>query len=187
MPSFRADLPAQPWAEIMQEFSYPIEMSDIGSGGRSFEFAADDGQRVALGARLGLQDVLKFAVSGDVCTLDDGRTLLVRGKFSAVVVQNCVVTLDPVESSLEDTFELRYIPAADWTAEMQREIEVSPDESDVEPLEGSSIDLGTVVVEYLALALDPYPRRSGVEFTFDAAPGDEQGPFAGLAKLRNKV
>ncbi len=171
----------------MHEFSYPFEMADVGSGGRTFAFAADDGQRLALGARLGLQDVLKLAVSGEVSALDDDRTLLVRGKFSAVVVQNCVVTLDPVKSNLEDTFELRYIPAADWTADLQREVEISPDESDVEPFEGSSIDLGAVVAEYLALALDPYPRKSGVEFTFDAAPRDEQGPVAGLAKLRNKV
>ena len=34
-----------------------------------------------------------------------------------------------------------------------------------EPLVGGVVDLGVVATEFLALGIDPYPRKSGVEFS----------------------
>jgi hypothetical protein len=45
------------------------------------------------------------------------------------------------------------------------------------------IDLGALTAEFLALGLDPYPRKPGVDFDFK---GEEQrdSPFAALSKLK---
>ena len=47
------------------------------------------------------------------------------------------------------------------------------------------IDIGEVAAEFLALALDPYPRKPGVEF----APPEEEAPtgsaFGALARLKD--
>jgi len=46
-----------------------------------------------------------------------------------------------------------------------------------------------VAAEFLALALDPYPRKPGVEFESpqpEAEPDEKASPFAALAKLKEK-
>ena len=59
-------------------------------------------------------------------------------------------------------------------------------------------DVGAVIAEYLSLAIDPYPRKPGVEFggsdvaagrhgMKDAAGVEEQGPFAALKDWKGKA
>jgi hypothetical protein len=47
------------------------------------------------------------------------------------------------------------------------------------------IDLGALTAEFLALGLDPYPRKPGVDFDYK---GDDKpdSPFAALAKLKRE-
>ena len=42
------------------------------------------------------------------------------------------------------------------------------------------IDLGALTAEFLALGLDPYPRKPGVDFDFEDAGGRGDSPFAAL-------
>ena len=60
---------------------------------------------------------------------------------------------------------------------------------------GDAIDLAQILVEELALAIDPYPRLAGVEIGEfrHAGPGvaplepEELRPFAALSALRDKL
>jgi len=65
------------------------------------------------------------------------------------------------------------------------QIEVTPVDAP-EPLIGGSIDLGAIASEFLMLAIDPYPRKSGVVFEPPAKETDTGGPFAALAALKKK-
>lgn len=47
------------------------------------------------------------------------------------------------------------------------------------------IDLGALTAEFLALGLDPYPRKPGVDFE-PVASGPESGPFDALRRLRDE-
>ena len=69
--------------------------------------------------------------------------------------------------------------------------EEDPDAEDIpeppDPIFNGQIDLGVLASEQLALALDPYPRKEGVEFAADLVQVDdiaEVSPFAALAKLK---
>ncbi len=70
------------------------------------------------------------------------------------------------------------------------ELHVDPEADDPpELLEGSSIDLGTLALEYFVLAIDPYPRAPGAELLAEAADPPESesdSPFAALAALQRK-
>jgi hypothetical protein len=48
---------------------------------------------------------------------------------------------------------------------------------------GGRIDLGGVITEFLALALDPYPRKPDVSFQ-PAIEEKDPSPFAALAALK---
>jgi uncharacterized metal-binding protein YceD (DUF177 family) len=67
-------------------------------------------------------------------------------------------------------------------------VQVSEDEPP-EVFTGKSFDLGPVVTEHFALAIDPYPRAPGAELPTDpdaGAANQSESPFAVLAKLKKQ-
>lgn len=118
-----------------------------------------------------------------------------KGRLEADVVQECVVTLEPIPTHVAEDFRVTYGEAE--PAPTLAEIDLDYEETDPpEPIEGGIIDLGALVAEYLALGLDPYPRKAGAEvpqeFDPKVAPVPEtiktetRKPFAGLDKLVKK-
>jgi len=115
--------------------------------------------------------------------LVESSVIAVEGKFSAGVVQECVVTLEPLEARIKGTIAERFAPVGDARTEF---VLADEDEDLEEPLEGDSIDLGEIVAQSLSLALDPYPRKHGAAFEPVAEESDSEppgGPFAALATL----
>ena len=61
-----------------------------------------------------------------------------------------------------------------------------------EPLVDGQIDLGEVVAQFLAVAMDPYPRKDDAELpesiqSEEAAEADKPNPFAQLAGLKEQL
>jgi uncharacterized metal-binding protein YceD (DUF177 family) len=123
----------------------------------------------------------------------DGARLRLTGKLSGKVTQTCVVSLDPVETALDLLVEVEF-----WPAALVEEFERNPDESGShaliewpEAVVDGKIDLGPVIYEALATALNPYPKKAGASFEWSqagrASPETEKsGPFAALAALRRR-
>ncbi len=93
----------------------------------------------------------------------------VKGRVKANIVQECVVTLEPVPSAIDETFEQIFVPEnsklARRPANDAGEMVLDPDGPDLpESFVGDTIDAGEVVTEFAALAIDPYPRKEGIEF-----------------------
>ncbi len=55
-----------------------------------------------------------------------------------------------------------------------------------EPIIDGQIDFGLIAYETLAIGLEPYPRKAGVEFEPPAEPEGFGSPFAALKALKNK-
>jgi uncharacterized metal-binding protein YceD (DUF177 family) len=100
----------------------------------------------------------------------------VSGHVDANVNQICVVTLDPFDSDIRENVEVEF--AAPGAAPEQQG-EDPPDE-----IVDGTVDLGALTAEFLALGLDPYPRKPGVDFTFEAADDRPESPFALLGTLK---
>lgn len=115
----------------------------------------------------------------------------VVGEVRAEVEQACVVTLDPVPESIRETVDLRFLPENEIDP-IAEEIEIDVDAEDPpEPILGASVDLGVLTTEFIAVGLDPYPRKPGVEFTplieDDGSEDEQESPFAGLTALKDKL
>lgn len=111
----------------------------------------------------------------------------VEGRVRGVLTQACIVTLDPVESTVDEEIDVRLHPdAVDTTT-----VEVDPDAADPpEPLEGDTVDVGAIVLEHFVLGIDPYPRVPGAEFDPGEVADEEEeepSPFAALAALKNSL
>ena len=94
----------------------------------------------------------------------------VKGHVSVSIVQDCVVTLDPVEQQIEEDFEAIFLPENSRLAKRVQdgsaELVLDPEGPDLpETFTGDSIDVGAVAAEFAALAIDPYPRKQGVDYT----------------------
>jgi uncharacterized metal-binding protein YceD (DUF177 family) len=107
-----------------------------------------------------------------------------EAELRAEVTQDCVVTLEPVQSVVERTIrrELHY----DESGALESLVSIDPEADDVrEVISNLHYDLAAPLLEELALAIDPYPRAPGVTFS---PPSDQDGepesPFAVLKSLK---
>lgn len=169
-----------------------LRLADLAKRGETeIDFTPDAAGRAAVAEALGIRGLRKLRLTGRLRPAGRHDWHL-AAHLGATVVQDCVVTLDPVTTRIEEDLERHYLadlPLPDGGAEIEM-----PEDETAEPLP-AEIDLAQVATEALALALPPYPRAEGAELgaqTF-AAPGvapmseDESRPFAGLAGLRDRL
>jgi uncharacterized metal-binding protein YceD (DUF177 family) len=106
--------------------------------------------------------------------------------LAADVIQSCVVSLEPVPGHLERDFSREFIFVGTRPAETESEAVLDiAEEEGPEEIESLHVDLAAPVLEEFTLALDPYPRRPGAEFTPQIEPSDgSESPFAALKALK---
>jgi uncharacterized metal-binding protein YceD (DUF177 family) len=121
------------------------------------------------------------------------RGIKAVGTLEAVAEQACVVTLEPVEETISATFERCFLPHDMMDDDEPRDdVFVDPEREDPPEPMTAEIDLGEVVVEELALNLNPYPRKEGSALPeagtdpVEPAQLQKEKPFAALAKLKLK-
>lgn len=178
------------------EFSVIVATGDVPPAGIELSFEADEKACKRLARRYGILEVVRLAGTARVRPYrKEGLTL--ECHFEAELVQNCVVTLDPVKQSVDEEFTQRYLPEhligpQTTVPDSDREVTIDIEAEDSpEPMSAGKIDVGEAVAERLALAIDPYPRKTGVNY--DAPSPSEEGgdaseskpnPFAVLEKLK---
>jgi hypothetical protein len=165
-------------------FSRPMRVSGIGSGKVERLVEAKETERAGLAKLFGLPGIASLT-GAFVLAPEAGGVIGATVRLAARVTQVCVVSLEEFEAEVRETASLRFVPAG--AVKEGAEIELDP-ESLEGPDEiyygGEVIDLGAVLAEQLALALDPYPRKPGAALPADVA-GDEGGnAFSVLRRLR---
>ena len=158
------------------EFHRSLRHAAVTPQGRHERLEATPGEREALARRLGLLGLDAFSAEIHLAPAP-GQAIRARGTLSARVVQECVVTLEPVSQSVEAAIDWRILPPGE---EPSDELDEGPDEIESEP--DGTTDLGEALVQELALSLDPYPRAPGAELPAEASQG-HPSPFAALRAL----
>jgi uncharacterized metal-binding protein YceD (DUF177 family) len=167
------------------EFSRPHRLDAIGAGESNVTVTADQGERAALAKRFGLIAIDRLEARFTLRR--DATGIVARGHLSAAVTQACVVTDEPLPSTLDEDFALRFLPEPDAPTD---EVELDADECDTVFYTGGAIDLGEAAAETLLLSLDPFPRSPNAAAALKEAgvlSEEEAGPFGGLAALRDKL
>ena len=175
------DEQADPW-------SVPIVVAQIPDTGLHRDIAADQIVRAAMAEVADLREVISATASLDVTPATGGR-FHVAGHVRARIGQTCVVTLEPIESDIDEPIDLEFAPPeqipqladlVDEAAESGGDIPDPP-----EPIEHGVIDLGRLVTDAIFLAIDPYPRKPDAVFDVPVvAPDPEDHPFAALKALQ---
>lgn len=167
---------------------YPVEQ--ISSAGISGRLEADIEQRKNIANALDLLELEAFRFEYQLHRTSRGRFKL-KGQLTARAIQNCVVTLEPVPVSIEDSVEIDLWPAKDVERlESEAESEgMSVQLEGPEPIGGDSIDVGQLAYEHFAAALDLYPKKTNAKLDWGAQSTEQDSdtrdkPFAALAKLK---
>lgn len=194
-------------APLNPEWSYPVAVEDIPSTGLRLTLAPKAEEKEAIAERLGILTLGALSADLELSREKGGHVIHVVGRFTADITQECVVSLEPVTSHIDDAFDAWFadhsqvIPFAKAQHEMlsKKEMVDLPmleEEEDPEPIVDGKIDLGEVVVQYLSLAVNPYPHKDGVDYennwggptklaaTGSGGPRLSANPFAALKNWR---
>lgn len=177
--------------------SFHVNVRRLPKNGMPVTVEADETQRQALAAEHDLLSVEAFAADLLVSPWKkDG--VRVSGRVNARITQACVVTLEPVETVIDEDVSALFVPEGSRLA--RREVEGGEMVLDAEgpdlpePFHGDTVDVGALAEEIYALAIDPYPRKEGAEIDpgggeADAGATDDtqRGPmYESLKKLGRK-
>ena len=115
--------------------------------------------------------------------------------YQAKVFQACVVTDEAVEDDISESFDVRLEPSAE-PDDLPMDEETMMNEEDTEYVPERTVDVGDLMAQYLATALNPFPRKGGAEFEQKAGKGahvlseeedkETRNPFSVLKKLQDK-
>jgi uncharacterized metal-binding protein YceD (DUF177 family) len=170
------------------EFSFPIDVTQVAALGRDYALTAKPDERKRVATRLDLLELTALTAQLHVVP-GAGGVVQVTGRLAADVIQECVVTLVPLKASVTEEFTRTFARQVPKTFVEEIDVEITDDPP--EALHGDVLDLAEVVVEQLALLIDPYPRAPGAVFNPQVASPPEApkaavSPFAILAKLKTK-
>jgi len=169
----------------------PVIVAQIPDTGVHRELEASAAERQAMADLAGLRDILSAHADFDVEPKSGGR-VQVTGRVRARIGQTCVVTLEPIESEVDEEVDLTFAPEAEARRlkdliEEGQDAEDAPEVADPpEAIVNGIIDLGRIATDALFLAIDPYPRKPGVVFEAEVtAPRPKDHPFAALKALQD--
>ena len=158
----------------------------------SFHWKSDAINNSKIAKQLDLLSVEKIDFRGKISAHGKKKWLL-SGKLGATALQQCVVTLEAVKCRVDEKIKRIYIPVEEIPSlekDDGRDVELELDEN-LEPLT-NSLDLSTIALEVLALALPDYPRSNNAEYVTRSIGIDDQiveeensqNPFAILNTLK---
>jgi uncharacterized metal-binding protein YceD (DUF177 family) len=172
---------------MSEALDWSYKVTEVPDGGLKQSREATEAERTRLAEVLDILIVRGLKSDFTIRATGKGHYRL-AGKVSAAVTQACVVTLDPVEQNAQGHFDVEFWPSGSLPEVSDDEVEVLS-AAEIEPIEHGRIDVGRIVFETISAALDPYPRRAGVEFDPGQVPVAKPttlGPFAALKKLKDQ-
>lgn len=165
-----------------------IRIDHLPATGRELEVAPDAAALAAMAEQLRISAVEHFHATMTAARFRGGIRVL--GRLTARIVQPSIVTFEPVTQDIDEPIDRVFLPEPDKGHKTAPGAEVFVDlEDDDFPdyIDGPEVDLSTLLIETLALAIEPYPRLPGESLdALGIDPGDkEEGPFASLKSLKN--
>lgn len=166
-----------------------IRLDSMPTVGRDLNMVVDKVDRDILAAELAIVSLDRLEVKLHAVRFRGG--FRVTGRLTGRVVQQSVISFEPVTQDVAEPIDRVFLPGGekDFAGPADAEIFVDLDGEDMpDHFEGNEADLTDLIVEILALAIDPYPRAPGesVDQLGIDAKDEEFSPFAALKKLKDE-
>jgi hypothetical protein len=167
-----------------------IRLDSMPTAGRDLALTVDKDERDRIAEELAVLSLDRLQVKLHAVRFRGG--IRVTGRLDALVVQQSVITFEPVTQEIGEPIDRIFLPGAEkaYAGDANAEIFVDLEGEDIpDHFDGNEADLTDLVVETLSLAIDPYPRAPGEELGNAGSDGleDEVNPFASLKKLKQDL
>jgi uncharacterized metal-binding protein YceD (DUF177 family) len=187
------------------EWFYPFHVENVPSAGKTVKMKAEPQHLKDIARRMDVLAINSLEADLKLMLQNAGHILYITGNFKAEIIQECVVTLKPITSSVEDSFEAWYADH-DKAVSFNRakhqlkaleegdEVQILEEQDDPEALIDGQVDLGEVVIQFLSLAVNPYTRDQSLDEgdapltkeILDKSSILKPNPFAALKNWRPK-
>ncbi|MBR5154253.1 MAG: hypothetical protein IKW58_00840 [Alphaproteobacteria bacterium] len=171
---------------MQKDFSYPLQIDELGSGEQSYKLVATNEELEFLTEVLKLPAVHSFEALIKLKFHKRQSKLIVQGAVKSCVSHVSVISLEPFDKEYCSEFNLIYDTEASYEDVKELDVDIMADVPDV--VVDGRINLADIAIEQLALVLDDYPRKEGEEFEAvieDISP-IVNNPFAILETLKKK-
>lgn len=188
----------------IQEWAFWINADEIEKGTPSkYIISPSEHELEHLARRLGVAEVHGLSAELEASRIDK-RVVHVTGHVQAEITQECVVTLEPVRSHVEDEFEAWFANSNEVVSfakarheknrsEGESDNPILDEKDDPEPIIDGKINLGELSTQYLILSIDPYPTKGEIDLVESDNLGIKRddmevkkNPFSKLKELRLK-
>lgn len=164
-------------SHLKSPVSFDVHVTRLPQRGLPVTIDADPAQRVALASEHGLLSVESWRAELLVAPWKRNG-VKVSGRVTAAITQECVVTLDPLATSVDEAVEGLFLPEDSKLGRQgfgsAGEIIIDADGPDSpETFSGDTVDVGALAEQFFGLAIDPYPRKQGVALD---STGDDVAP-----------
>ena len=173
-----------------QEWSHFFDIEDMDGDHMALSIEASEEECEDIARRVKINEIKDVKADIQILKQSGAASYHVKGTVLATVIQECVVTLEPIETQIKE-------PLEGWFADKERtvsfavakrqregvrnngEVEIMAESDDPEPLIEGVIDLGELVTQHISLAIPAYPHKEGVEYevTDDKFKLDDDSPL----------
>ncbi|HXC57366.1 MAG TPA: YceD family protein [Rhizomicrobium sp.] len=174
-------------------FQHDYNLGDLNRGGAEIALTTTAEERARIARWAEVRAVDSFAATLRL-RKHSANSFSLDADLVADIVQDCVVTLEPVKSRIERLVHRQLHLAAPSRHRGDASIPLTAmagEDDTPEEIDSLHYDLAGPLLEELVLAIDPYPRAPGVEFAAPAeaagAAEPPQSPFAVLKNLKNRT
>ncbi|MFG1393878.1 YceD family protein [Xanthobacter agilis] len=169
-------------APIDLPFRHVLSLAEVPPHGLDLRLEPTEAVRAAMAKHMGVLAMPAFVATLHIAP-EGAAGLHVTGTVDAAVVQTCGVTLEPFEAPVREPVDVHFVPegtALPAPAEDDESYD-PPDE-----IINGAIDVGALASEFLALGIDPYPRKPGAVFEPPAEDAAAISPFSALSRLKGE-
>ncbi|MEZ5921684.1 MAG: YceD family protein [Parvularculaceae bacterium] len=157
-----------------------IDISALHTGVNHIEIIVDEAARKEIAKRLKVPAVSALKGDFDIRKIVGG--IDVKMKIGALVERVCIASLEPMTETVAAEYSLHLL--RDFDDREDADEREDDDLVSFEPLEGETLDLGELLIQHLALSLDPYPRKADARsLAADFGSDRTSSPFEALKGL----
>ena len=161
-------------------FSRSLNVEKLDAEPHEVTLDAEAADAPAIAAFLGILGVEKL--HGDAKLTRHRALIEITGHIDAVLTRECVATLEPMTEVIEEPFFVAYTTQKPDADDADEEVEIDLDAPEYLPT--NLLDVGSVFLEQVVLAMAPHPRKEGAEAIVDPGAGASVSPFSVLKDLK---
>ena len=176
------------------ELSIPINVAQLPSTGITINKRIKKDICSKIASRVAVDVLESFIINISVCRGNEPNlTANIIGKINATIIQACSVTLEPISSTLCIPVNLTFAEENHYTQANLTDINPE-EEAPPELMSSGEFDLGDVLIQLLAVEINPFPRKPETSFddyqdinryATEERRNISDHPFSKLAELKD--